>query len=112
MNLKAGEIFVQKPFTEEAPKQWTFDLCFDWTNKQSEIYVKSAAPIIENVLEGYNGTVFAYGQTGTGKTHTMTGDEGDERGIMPRAFEDIFKSIDLDSVTTQFLVRASYIEIY
>ena len=48
-----------------------------------------------NVLEGYNGTIFAYGQTGTGKTHTMSGKENDnkERGIMPRAFEDVFKSI-------------------
>jgi kinesin family protein 3/17 len=65
-------------------------------------------------LEGYNGTIFAYGQTGTGKTHTMSGLENneDEKGIMPRAFEDIFKNIKLDSNETQFLVRASYLEIY
>ena len=55
--------------------------------------------IIENVLEGYNGTIFAYGQTGTGKTHTMTGIEHDpeEKGIMPRSFEDVFKRIEGDS---------------
>jgi kinesin family protein 3/17 len=66
------------------------------------------------VLEGYNGTIFAYGQTGTGKTHTMTGVEGDpnHEGIMPRAFADIFESIKGDSNQTQFLVRASYLEIY
>jgi len=66
------------------------------------------------VLEGYNGTIFAYGQTGTGKTHTMTGVIGDEelRGIMPRAFDDIFRHITDDSDQTQFLVRASYLEIY
>lgn len=66
------------------------------------------------MLEGYNGTIFAYGQTGTGKTHTMSGKEDDnkERGIMPRSFDDIFKSIQGDSVKTQFLVRASYLEIY
>lgn len=66
------------------------------------------------MLEGYNGTIFAYGQTGTGKTHTMTGVIGDEelRGIMPRAFDDIFKNIMGDSDQTQFLVRASYMEIY
>ncbi len=91
---------MTKPFVEEAPKQWTFDLVFDWNNTQSEIYISSAAPIIENILEGYNGTIFAYGQTGTGKTHTMTGLDGEERGIMPRAFEDIFKSIDSDSMST------------
>ncbi len=66
------------------------------------------------MLEGYNGTIFAYGQTGTGKTHTMTGliEIQEERGIMPRSFEDIFKSIADDSNQTQFLVRASYLEIY
>jgi kinesin family protein 3/17 len=54
------------------------------------------------VLEGYNGTIFAYGQTGTGKTHTMAGIETDPnlKGIMPRAFEDVFKSIEFDSVKT------------
>lgn len=79
-----------------------------------QIYNESASPIIKNVLEGYNGTIFAYGQTGTGKTHTMTGivDSKDERGIMPRAFDDIFTNIKGDSEQTQFLVRASYLEIY
>ena len=82
--------------------------------RQAEIYEQSSAPIISNVLEGYNGTIFAYGQTGTGKTHTMTGVIGDEelRGIMPRAFDDIFRHITDDSDQTQFLVRASYLEIY
>lgn len=82
--------------------------------EQGNIYLETSAPIIANVLEGYNGTIFAYGQTGTGKTHTMTGVIGDEelRGIMPRAFDDIFRSIQGDSDQTQFLVRASYLEIY
>ena len=44
---------------------------------QGNIYTETSAPIIANVLEGYNGTIFAYGQTGTGKTHTMTGVIGD-----------------------------------
>ena len=66
---------------------------------QIDIYESCAANIIENVLEGYNGTIFAYGQTGTGKTHTMTGIEHDveEKGIMPRSFEDVFKRIEGDS---------------
>ena len=51
---------------------------------------------MNNILEGYNGTIFAYGQTGTGKTHTMTGLEGDAEleGIMPRAFNQIFECIN------------------
>lgn len=62
----------------------------------------TASPIVDNVLEGYNGTIFAYGQTGTGKTHTMSGLETpeNERGIMPRAFAAIFKSIEGDSNQT------------
>lgn len=111
-----GEIFVAKPFGagNEAPKQFTFDICYDSRAAQSEIYQNTAAPIIANVLEGYNGTIFAYGQTGTGKTHTMTGVEGSDehKGIMPRAFADIFENIKSDSNQTQFLVRASYLEIY
>jgi kinesin family protein 3/17 len=109
-----NEITVNKPASNEEPKTFTFDCVFDINVTQDEIYQKTAAPIVENVLEGYNGTVFAYGQTGTGKTHTMTGVQGnhDERGVIPRSFESVFESISTDSVKTQFLVRASYLEIY
>lgn len=61
LNKKTGEIFVRRPFVEEAPKQFTFDSVFDLTSHQSEIYTETSAPIIANVLEGYNGTIFAYG---------------------------------------------------
>ena len=99
INPKANDIFVSKPGADEAPKQFTFDACFDWRVRQVDIYDSCAANIIENVLEGYNGTIFAYGQTGTGKTHTMTGKETDpeEKGIMPRSFEDVFRRIEGDS---------------
>ena len=85
---------MTKPGGED-PKQFTFDMAYGDEASQSDIYAETSAPIISNVLEGYNGTIFAYGQTGTGKTHTMTGVIGDEdlRGIMPRAFDDIFRSI-------------------
>jgi kinesin family protein 3/17 len=72
------------------------------------------------VLEGYNGTIFAYGQTGCGKTHTMMGptsslvvhgDEG-ERGIIPKAIRHIFGCIDVAEKGKRFLVRCSYLEIY
>ena len=70
-------------------------------------------PIVDFVLEGYNGTIFAYGQTGTGKTHTMEGNDKVEemKGIMPRAFDSIFKAIEADP-SKQYLVRASYMELY
>ena len=82
------EIFVSRPGGDEAPKNFTFDNVYDWNCKQEDIFTDCAHPIVNNILEGYNGTIFAYGQTGTGKTHTMTGVEGDKEleGIMPRAF--------------------------
>jgi hypothetical protein len=59
----------------EPPKQFTFDSTYEPASRQEDIYKETAYPIIESVLEGYNGTIFAYGQTGTGKTHTMEGKE-------------------------------------
>ena len=61
INNKTGEIWVSKPASDEPPKQFTFDNAFDWNAKQEGIYSSCAAHIIENVLEGYNGTIFAYG---------------------------------------------------
>ena len=64
-------------------------------------------------MDGYNGTIFAYGQTGTGKTFSITGvpKDAELKGIMPRAFESIFKQIECDN-SKEYLVRASYLEIY
>jgi len=78
------------------------------------VYDESAFPLVESVLEGYNGTIFAYGQTGCGKTHTMMGlkDDPSERGIIPNAFAHIFGCIDQETSTKKYLVRASYLEIY
>lgn len=61
INNNRGEIFVTKPSSDEPPKQFTFDMAFDWNVKQVDIYDRCASNIIENVLEGYNGTIFAYG---------------------------------------------------
>lgn len=78
----------------ELPKTFTFDNVFDWNSTQTAVYSETAKPIVDSVLEGYNGTVFAYGQTGTGKTHTMDGGAGDsERGIIPKTFDQIFEAI-------------------
>ena len=56
----------------------------------------AALPIIESVLSGYNGTIFAYGQTGTGKTHTMEGDlsSSEHMGMIPRAVAKVFEMLD------------------
>ena len=96
---------------KDLPKQYTFDSVYDDDSTQEEVYDESAFPIVESVLEGYNGTIFAYGQTGCGKTHTMTGTP-DNKGIIPKAFDHIFGCIDAANDKKRFLVRCSYLEIY
>ena len=88
----------------ELPKTFTFDNVFDWTSTQGQVYEETARPIVDSVLEGYNGTVFAYGQTGTGKTHTMDGGAGDT-GIIPRTFQQIFEAIQVTACLMHFTVR-------
>lgn len=60
MDTKKGEIFIQKE-ENEVPKIFTFDSVYDWKSEQESIFVEQAFPIIENVLQGYNATLFAYG---------------------------------------------------
>lgn len=87
---------------------------------QEPIYEQTARGIVNSVMDGYNGTIFAYGQTGTGKTYTMVGINHDQekQGIIPRAFKHIFNEITKkqndasDDTSSDFLVRCSFIEIY
>ena len=81
---------------------------------QADVYNSAARDIVDGVLAGYNGTVFAYGQTGTGKTFTMEGDRKrpEMRGIIPNSFAHIFDHVARAAGTKRFLVRASYCELY
>ncbi|CAH8496866.1 unnamed protein product [Schistosoma turkestanicum] len=99
---------------DDPPKKFTFDFVFGYNSKQTDIYNRVARPIVDKVLEGYNGTIFAYGQTGTGKTFTMEGNrsEPELRGIIPNSFAHIFGAIAKADANTSFLVRVSYLEIY
>lgn len=100
------------PSAGEPPKAFTFDTVFDESVSQREVYDATARPIVESVLDGYNGTIFAYGQTGTGKTHTMEGAPTPElQGIIPNSFSHVFEAIQ-GSANRQYLVRASFLEIY
>ena len=115
MNNKTGEVWLKNPDSDpnEQPKPYTFDQVYDSTTQQQFLFETTAKPIIDSVLQGYNGTVFAYGQTGTGKSHTMEGqwEPPELRGIIPRAFLHIFDQIECTH-DQNFLVRASYLEIY
>uniref|UniRef100_A0A915LIW1 DNA polymerase delta catalytic subunit n=1 Tax=Meloidogyne javanica TaxID=6303 RepID=A0A915LIW1_MELJA len=94
-------------------KCYQFDEVFGPDSCQSDVYNCIARPVVENVLEGFNGTVFAYGQTGTGKTYTMSGDPNmGEQGIIQYSFAHIFNHIAESGHEKRFLVRISYMEIY
>ncbi|KAG1668483.1 hypothetical protein FOA52_005256 [Chlamydomonas sp. UWO 241] len=116
MNTSEGSIRLHNPKgdSSEAPKTFTFDQVYDTDSKQIDIFDITAKGIIDSAMEGYNGTIFAYGQTGTGKSFTMQGrDEPPElRGITPSSFNYVFEKIGSIESTHQYMVRASYIEIY
>ncbi|XP_068181352.1 kinesin-like protein KIF3A [Antennarius striatus] len=110
-----GTITVNKlEAPNEPPKTFTFDTVFGPESSQLDVYNLTARPIIDSVLEGYNGTIFAYGQTGTGKTFTMEGVRAvpELRGIIPNSFAHVFGHIAKAEGDTRFLVRVSYLEIY
>ncbi|ULU09187.1 hypothetical protein L3Y34_013944 [Caenorhabditis briggsae] len=96
-----------------------FSRVFDTDTTQAEIYADLVSPQIKKVIAGFNCTVFAYGQTGTGKTFTMEGGRTDAKssqddpttGIIPRAVEDIFEKLE-SSKCEEYSLRVSYVELY
>ncbi|KAF2588818.1 hypothetical protein F2Q70_00040880 [Brassica cretica] len=93
-------------------ESYRFDEVFTDTASQKRVYEGVAKPVVEGVLSGYNGTIMAYGQTGTGKTYTVGKigkDDAAERGIMVRALEDILASA---SSASSVSVEISYLQLY
>jgi len=95
-------------------KLYYYDKVFNPNSSQENVYDESAKTIVKDVLGGYNGTIFAYGQTSSGKTHTMEGVLGDSKmeGIIPRIVNDIFNYIYSMDVNVEFHIKVSYFEIY
>lgn len=100
-------------------KNFYFDRVFDPQARQADVYKTVVRPLIDQVLFGFNCTVFAYGQTGTGKTYTMEGHRSDENlsweedphcGIIPRATSQLFE--ELQNQKRKFTVRVSFLELY
>ncbi|KAM6908479.1 kinesin-1 heavy chain-like [Lycodopsis pacificus] len=97
-----------------AGKPYHFDRVFQSDTSQVQFYNAVAQKIVRDVLGGYNGTIFAYGQTSSGKTHTMEGKlhDSDMMGIIPRIVEDIFNYIYSMDENLEFHIKVSYFEIY
>ncbi|XP_069313899.1 kinesin heavy chain isoform X2 [Eulemur rufifrons] len=95
-------------------KPYVFDRVLPPNTTQEQVYNACAKQIVKDVLEGYNGTIFAYGQTSSGKTHTMEGKLHDPQlmGIIPRIAHDIFDHIYSMDENLEFHIKVSYFEIY
>ncbi|CAN5975935.1 unnamed protein product [Sphagnum jensenii] len=91
-------------------QSYTFDRVFGSDATTLEIYEAHTKDIIGSAVQGFNGTVFAYGQTSSGKTYTMRGSP-QEPGIIPLAVHEVFRNIQAVE-TREFLLRVSYMEIY
>ena len=95
-------------------KIYTLDKVFNSNTHQQDVYDFVGKETINDILNGFNGTIFAYGQTSSGKTHTMFGEmHNDElKGIIPRATRHIFDFIDECEDDTEFMIKCSMLEIY
>ncbi|XP_076011345.1 kinesin heavy chain-like isoform X1 [Genypterus blacodes] len=95
-------------------KPYMFDRVLPPNTSQGQVYDQCAKQIVKDVLGGYNGTIFAYGQTSSGKTHTMEGKLHNPQlmGIIPRISHDIFDHIYSMDENLEFHIKVSYFEIY
>nr|CAD7440800.1 unnamed protein product [Timema bartmani] len=112
-----GDVFPkqsQNSLTSHLSKVFLFDKVFKPNATQEKVYNEAAKSIVSDVLSGFNGTIFAYGQTSSGKTHTMEGVIGDtaKQGIIPRIVNDIFNHIYAMEENLEFHIKVSYFEIY
>ncbi|CAF1319830.1 unnamed protein product [Adineta ricciae] len=121
IDAQRRQVSIRRPMTDgsagrgggDDSHNFYFDAVYDWNSEQKNVYEQTARALVDSVMEGFNGTIFAYGQTGTGKTFTMEGirSKPELRGIIPSSFAHIFDAIS-HTTSRQFLVRASYLEIY
>uniref|UniRef100_A0A8C3TEM8 Kinesin-like protein n=1 Tax=Chelydra serpentina TaxID=8475 RepID=A0A8C3TEM8_CHESE len=93
-----------------ASKPYVFDHVFQSSTSQEQVYNDCAKKIVKDVLDGYNGTIFAYGQTSSGKTHTMEGTlhDPDGMGIIPRIVQDIFNYIYSMDENLEFHIKVNF----
>uniref|UniRef100_A0A8C9DE99 plus-end-directed kinesin ATPase n=1 Tax=Prolemur simus TaxID=1328070 RepID=A0A8C9DE99_PROSS len=107
---------------KETPKSFSFDYSY-WSHtspedinyaSQKQVYRDIGEEMLQHAFEGYNVCIFAYGQTGAGKSYTMMGkQEKDQQGIIPQLCEDLFSRInDTTNDNMSYSVEVSYMEIY
>jgi kinesin family protein 3/17 len=115
IDIEARSVSIRNPDNEnEPPKTFTYDASYDDKTQQRVFYDESCFSVIEGTLEGFNSTIFAYGQTGCGKSFTMQGpstSSEDLKGVIPNCFSHIFDFVKA-SKDVQFLIHCQYLELY
>ncbi|XP_049896185.1 kinesin-like protein KIF18A isoform X1 [Epinephelus moara] len=91
--------------------KFVFDHVFGEDSTQDDIFESTTKGVLDGVMNGFNCTVFAYGATGAGKTHTMLGSQNDP-GVMYRTMTELFKRMDDAKEEKEFAVAFSYLEVY
>uniref|UniRef100_A0A2N9GZ90 Kinesin motor domain-containing protein n=1 Tax=Fagus sylvatica TaxID=28930 RepID=A0A2N9GZ90_FAGSY len=108
---------IQNIANKQIDRTFAFDKVFGPNSLQKELYEQAVSPIVNEVLEGYNCTIFAYGQTGTGKTYTMeggarkkNGEFPSDAGVIPRAVKEIFDI--LEAQNAEYSMKVTFLELY
>eukprot|EP00931_Biecheleriopsis_adriatica_P019055 TRINITY_DN13107_c1_g2_i1.p1 TRINITY_DN13107_c1_g2~~TRINITY_DN13107_c1_g2_i1.p1 ORF type:complete len:1365 (-),score=418.25 TRINITY_DN13107_c1_g2_i1:57-4115(-) len=110
--VDAFTVDLQRPAPHNDSRKFDFDSVFAGSSTQEEIF-SDCRDLVQSAVDGYNVTIFAYGQTGAGKTHTMYGNSADP-GLAPRSIDSLFAVIDREQKRGQktFRVKAYMIELY
>ncbi|KAL4570978.1 hypothetical protein LXL04_017727 [Taraxacum kok-saghyz] len=115
-NKKEVSVF-QNIASKQIDRSFVFDKVFGPNTQQRDLYHAAVSPIVFEVLEGYNCTIFAYGQTGTGKTYTMegggrkkNGEFPSDAGVIPRAVGQIFDT--LEALNAEYDIKVTFLELY
>ncbi|KAL7248233.1 hypothetical protein ACSBR2_003026 [Camellia fascicularis] len=118
-NVHKREVAViQNAANKHLGKSFVFDKVFGPKSQQKDLFEQAIAPIVNEALEGYNCTIFAYGQTGTGKTYTMEGEGRKQKsgefhndvGMIPRAVQQIFDT--LEAQNAEYSMKVTFLELY
>eukprot|EP00756_Hemistasia_phaeocysticola_P064114 Hpha_TRINITY_DN7542_c0_g1::TRINITY_DN7542_c0_g1_i1::g.18770::m.18770/K20196/KIF3B; kinesin family member 3B len=116
LNIPTGTVSTPREHRDD-PKAWSFNAVYNNSFTQRDIFREEAIPLIDYVFQGYNTTIFAYGQSGSGKTYTMSGhaEHREDPGILPNSLSYFFEKLrELSKLEPQkqFTLRLSFVEVY
>lgn len=115
--ISKGKVYITDPKSKEK-KNFTYDYVYNDSQSQEDIYNDIGKQVISNAFRGYNSCVFAYGQTSSGKSHTMMGGSTTQKGLIPRICQNLFElqsthgSVEQGNCDITYQIEVSYMEIY